>query len=211
MHRASKAAVHVAVSTRQSEKSTVFLDKGKTMSHRNSTHLLIMVAAALAYLALVILAAPAAHATVYTWDNGGGGGGGAWGTTTNWSPDVVPTSADWARFTDYQAATAIGLGGVKQTVSAASFENAGGTGYTLQTATWNDGSRAVLDSRGMLHLRSSDSAIPELTLVRCGGALAGWCADGRWFGPAYFIGEHTATSGAAIYDEVLRPFLARLR
>ena len=85
------------------------------------------------------------------------------------------------------------------------------TGYTLHTATWNDGSRAMLDSRGMLHLKSSDLTIPELTLVLCDGALAGWCADGRWFGPAYFIGDHTPTNGAVIYDEVLKPFVARLR
>jgi len=90
-------------------------------------------------------------------------------------------------------------------------QSPGDAGYTLQTATWNDGSRAVLDSRGMLHLKSSDSAIPELTLVLCDGALAGWCADGRWFGPAYFTGEHLATPGALVCEEVLKPFVARLR
>jgi hypothetical protein len=85
------------------------------------------------------------------------------------------------------------------------------TGCTLHTANWSDGSRAVLDSRGMLHLRSSDPAISELTLVLCDGALAGWCADGRWFGPAHFIGDHTPTPGAVIFEEVLKPFVARLR
>ena len=73
-----------------------------------------------------------------------------------------------------------------------------------------DGSRAVLDSRGMLHLRSSQAAIPELTLVLCTVALAGWCADGRWFGTPYFIGEHVPTPAAAIYEEVLKPFAAVL-
>jgi len=84
-------------------------------------------------------------------------------------------------------------------------------GYTLRLAAWDDGSRAVLDSRGLLHLKSSDPAIPEVTLVLCEGALAGWCADGRWFGPAYFIAEHAPTRGAAIYKQVLKPFVARLR
>ena len=46
----------------------------------------------------------------------------------------------------------------------------GGARYTLRAATWKDGSRAVLDSRGMLHLRSTETAIPELTLVLCAGA-----------------------------------------
>ena len=90
-------------------------------------------------------------------------------------------------------------------------ESPGGAGYSLEAAAWSDGSRAVLDSRGMLHLKSSDPAVPELTLVLCDGALAGWCADGRWFGSAYFIAEHPATRGAVIYEEILRPFLARLR
>ena len=89
-------------------------------------------------------------------------------------------------------------------------ESPDNAGYTLHAATWRDGSRAVLDSRGMFHLRSSDTAIPELTLVLC-GALAGWCADGRWFGSPYFIGEHVPTPGAVIYEEVLKPFVSRLR
>jgi hypothetical protein len=85
-----------------------------------------------------------------------------------------------------------------------------GAGYSLHAASWGDGSRAVLDSRGMLHLRSSQPAIPELTLVLCAGALAGWCADGRWFGAAYFIGEHVPTPAAVVYEEILKPFVALL-
>ena len=85
------------------------------------------------------------------------------------------------------------------------------TGYVLHSATWQDGSRAVRDSRGMMHLKSSDRTIPELTLVLYEGALTGWCADGRWFGSPYFIGDHTPTPGAVIYEEVLKPFVLRLR
>ena len=71
------------------------------MARRNSIQLLVMVAAALAYVALVILAAPTAQATVYTWDNGQGGGGGLWGTAANWIPGAAPGGAttDVARFT----------------------------------------------------------------------------------------------------------------
>jgi hypothetical protein len=97
------------------------------------------------------------------------------------------------------------------TVDFQEIKSPGGAGYTLRAATWKDGSRAVLDSRGMLHLRSSETAIPELTLVLATGALAGWCADGRWFGSPYFIGEHVPTPGAVIYEEVLKPFVLRLR
>ncbi|MCA9112678.1 MAG: hypothetical protein KDA52_22190, partial [Planctomycetaceae bacterium] len=41
----------------------------------------------------------------------------------------------------------------------------GGVGFRLHQAVWEDGSRAILDSRGMLHLKSSDRSIPEATLV----------------------------------------------
>ena len=59
----------------------------------------------------------------------------------------------------------------------------------LQVARWEDGSLAWLDSRGMLHLKSSDRSIPEVTLVLRDGALAGWTSEGRTFGMAYFAGE----------------------
>ena len=64
-----------------------------------------------------------------------------------------------------------------------------GVGYSLQVARWKDGSLAWLDSRGMLHLKSSDRSIPEVTLVLRDGALAGWTSEGRTFGMAYFAGE----------------------
>ena len=105
----------------------------------------------------------------------------------------------------------IAAGSRQSYVEFQEIESPGDAGYTLHAAAWNDGSRAVLDSRGMLHLRSSDLAIPELTLVLCTGAVAGWCADGRWFGPTYFIGEHPPTPGAVVYEEIIKPFVARLR
>ena len=51
------------------------------------------------------------------------------------------------------------------------------------------GSRAriFLDSRGMIHIVSSDKKLPQLTLVLCDGAMAGWTSDGRTFGRAYFL------------------------
>jgi hypothetical protein len=86
-----------------------------------------------------------------------------------------------------------------------------GVGYSLQAATWDDGSRAVLDSRGMLHLKSSDPSLPELTLVMSEGVVAGWCADGRTWGSAYFTGERSKTLPEAIFTGILKPFVARLR
>lgn len=60
-------------------------------------------------------------------------------------------------------------------------------GCRLQVARWPGGSRAWLDSRGLLHLRSGNPAVPEFTLALCfQAALAGWSADGARCGPAFF-------------------------
>lgn len=61
-----------------------------------------------------------------------------------------------------------------------------GTGYTLKVAEWEDGSRAWLDSRCLLHLRSSNPEIPEATIVLSEGQLCGWCEEGGYFGKGYF-------------------------
>ncbi len=38
-------------------------------------------------------------------------------------------------------------------------------GYHLKVAVFKDGSRAFLDSRGMLHLKSADRLVPEITII----------------------------------------------
>ena len=87
--------------------------------------------------------------------------------------------------------------------------------YRLALAKWGDGSRAWLDSRGMLHLKSSDPAVPhEITLVLSNGKLAGWSSGGQRCGPDFFHGPDvpvaTAVSGRRFYEEIRR-FIARLR
>ncbi|MFN0051041.1 MAG: hypothetical protein ACKV0T_02560 [Planctomycetales bacterium] len=86
-----------------------------------------------------------------------------------------------------------------------------GTHYTLREATWSDGSAVFLDSRGLLHLKSSDPTIPELTLVLTDGALAGWCADGSLFGPPYFTEVATGRDPMHIEQNVLRRFVSVLQ
>ena len=65
----------------------------------------------------------------------------------------------------------------------------------MQVAEWADGSRAVLDPRGLLHLQSSDPDIPEATIVLHDDELAVWCSDGRVIGSEYFflddVGQRT--------------------
>jgi hypothetical protein len=86
-----------------------------------------------------------------------------------------------------------------------------GAGYRLSLAEWADGSRAVLDSRGLLHLKSSDAAIAELTMVLGQKGISGWCSDGRVWGKEFFVGDVPRTGAKQIFEEVLRPFIRRLR
>ena len=51
--------------------------------------------------------------------------------------------------------------------------------YQLRRAQWRDGSQAWIDSRGLLHLKSSDAAIPEVSFVLFERDVAGWSSDGR--------------------------------
>jgi hypothetical protein len=66
-----------------------------------------------------------------------------------------------------------------------------GQGCTLRIATWPCGSKAFLDSRGLLHLKSHDSSVPEISLVLSGEEVAGWTSDGHVCGPKFFFdGDH---------------------
>lgn len=86
-------------------------------------------------------------------------------------------------------------------------------GPKLKRAVWADGSQAVLDSRGLLHLKSSDVSIPELTLVLKQDFVAGWCSDGRVFGEPYFTGRPDSAPDVAksIFENVMQPFARRLK
>jgi len=84
-----------------------------------------------------------------------------------------------------------------------------GARYDLKVATWSDGSRAFLDSRGLLHLMSSDHDLPEISLVLGADGVAGWCSDGRQWGPQYYTNQPPVHDEIA-WDEILQ-FAARLR
>jgi hypothetical protein len=81
-------------------------------------------------------------------------------------------------------------------------------GCTLEVASWLNGSQAFLDSRGLLHLKSHDSTVPELTLALCVSELAGWTSDGDVCGPRFFIGD--AVPAAKKVHDALVSFLERL-
>jgi hypothetical protein len=79
--------------------------------------------------------------------------------------------------------------------------------------TWPDGSEAVVDTRGLLHLRSADTSVPELSvLLVIGQPTAAWAADGNVAGSPYFTGHHPAQrlAPANFYQQYLQRFTAPL-
>ncbi len=82
-------------------------------------------------------------------------------------------------------------------------------GCTLQIAQWKSGSKAFLDSRGLLHLKSSDASIPEVTLALDGQGAAGWTSDGHVCGPSYYFAENVVSEPGAVLERVER-FIAAL-
>jgi hypothetical protein len=82
-------------------------------------------------------------------------------------------------------------------------------GCSLQVADWPDGSRAWLDGRGFLHLRSHDPAILELTLTLNQGDMAAWTSDGKRCGIPFFAGRNQPID-ASLAAGVLKSFCDRL-
>jgi hypothetical protein len=83
-------------------------------------------------------------------------------------------------------------------------------GYSLELAQFGGRSRAWLDSRGLLHLASSDRTLPECTLILTEGPLAGWLSDGRVFGPPYWHDGQQPTQVKEIIRDFWDPFVANL-
>lgn len=55
---------------------------------------------------------------------------------------------------------------------------------------WKDGTIGLADSRGFLHLKSSDPALPEITLLLVlDFSTAAWTSDGFVYGNPYFTGS----------------------
>lgn len=107
-----------------------------------------------------------------------------------------------------------GLSAAGYAPHARPFENVvyhGPPTYRLVYAEWADGSRAYMDYRGLLHLRSADSSLPEVSLVLDASGISGWCSDGRIWGDEYFIGDEANTEPKEVFHDVIQPFVDRLQ
>jgi hypothetical protein len=83
----------------------------------------------------------------------------------------------------------------------------------FQYAAWPDGSVAITDSRGLLHLRSADTHLPEITLTLVlGKSIAAWAdagPDGTVCGSPYYVQGSLArlVSVPKFYQLYIQPFI----
>lgn len=87
-----------------------------------------------------------------------------------------------------------------------------GIRYKVSFANWVDGSQAILDSRGLLHLKPADGNVPEISLVLAEGELTAWCSDSRTFGRTYFLADsdnylNRAVDSRRVCSETLAKFV----
>ncbi|NRB47843.1 MAG: hypothetical protein HRU41_09245 [Saprospiraceae bacterium] len=80
---------------------------------------------------------------------------------------------------------------------------------------WQDGSKAFVDSRGLLHLKSSDPKIPEICLVvAINIPLPCWASNGTYTGSRAFIPkqeQHSIVPAKQFYQETLKKFIEKLK
>jgi hypothetical protein len=77
-----------------------------------------------------------------------------------------------------------------------------GLGCTLQLAVWPNGSKAFLDSRGLLHLKSHDPSLAEVSLVLSDGEVAGWTSDGYVCGPSFFFEDQRPSNPQKVFHRI---------
>ncbi|TCD29602.1 hypothetical protein EZ456_00880 [Pedobacter psychrodurus] len=80
--------------------------------------------------------------------------------------------------------------------------------------TWKNGSTATMDSRGILHLKSSNPHIPEIGIIMIvNQPTACWSADGQVSGSTYFTGSASAgkLKPSAFYEKYIQAFIDGLK
>lgn len=83
----------------------------------------------------------------------------------------------------------------------------------LRRMQWKDGTTGYIDPRGLLHLRSSDPKLPEITIVLLLDApTAIWASNGDCTGSAYFLGVSNPQRKPAkeFAQKYLQPILQRI-
>jgi hypothetical protein len=63
----------------------------------------------------------------------------------------------------------------------------------------------------MIHLKSSDRSLPELSIALTSGPVAAWSSDGRVCGSSYLLGDDVMTTAPAYVLNLVSRFVERLR
>jgi len=79
-------------------------------------------------------------------------------------------------------------------------------GCTLQPAQLAGGSKVFLDSRGMLHFKSSNPDLPEVSIVLAEGEVAGWTSDGFVCGPSFFFEGPITSEPIRVFERIMNFF-----
>jgi MoxR-vWA-beta-propeller ternary system domain bpX0/MoxR-vWA-beta-propeller ternary system domain bpX1 len=75
-------------------------------------------------------------------------------------------------------------------------------GFRLRVASWNDGTKAWLDSRAILHLKSGSPSAPEVSVLLVEGNTAAWSSDRQLCGPAFHIADAESIEGSAMIQKI---------
>lgn len=78
---------------------------------------------------------------------------------------------------------------------------------------WDDGSEAVIDPRGLVHLKSSDTSLPEITIVMVLDKVTTcWASDYHACGSSVYINEKMSATESAekFYNYYIQKFINRL-
>lgn len=77
-------------------------------------------------------------------------------------------------------------------------------GCSIKVAELPNGAKAFLDSRGLLHLKSTDPTLAEVSIVLADGGVAGWTSDGHLCGPPFFFDSNRASEPEAVFERILK-------
>jgi hypothetical protein len=79
-------------------------------------------------------------------------------------------------------------------------------GCTLCSVQLANGAKVFLDSRGLLHFKSQNPDVPEVSVILSDGEVAGWTSDGCVCGPRFFFDGPYSPDPPAVYQRLLKIF-----
>ena len=79
-------------------------------------------------------------------------------------------------------------------------------GCTLRVAELADGGKMFLDNRGLLHFKSANPEMPEISIVLAEGEVASWTSDGLVCGPQFFFEKPIVSDPKGVFERIMNFF-----